>query len=173
MHSRLKLFADDAKLYSSVAHSTGQDQLQTDLDALCSWTQTWLLPFNVAKCSTIHLGTSNPRYSYRILGTTLSQEETEKDLGVLVDHELKFRKQAAAAASKANQVLGLVKHSFAKVDRQTLPLLYKTLVRPHIEYGNAIWGPFFKEDQKLIERVQRRATKLVQDICHLPYQERL
>ena len=55
----------------------------------------------------------------------------------------------------------------------TLPLLYKTLVRPHIEYGNLVWGPFNRADQKLVERVQRRATRLVSSIRHLPYEERL
>ena len=55
----------------------------------------------------------------------------------------------------------------------TLPVLYKTLVRPHLEYGNLIWGPFNRADQKLIERVQRRATRLVPEIKGLPYPERL
>ena len=48
-----------------------------------------------------------------------------------------------------------------------------TLVRPHLEYRNIIWGPFNKEDHIFIERVQRRATRLVMDFRHLPYQERL
>ncbi|XP_043200105.1 uncharacterized protein LOC122369431 [Amphibalanus amphitrite] len=55
----------------------------------------------------------------------------------------------------------------------TLPILFKTLVRPLLEYGNIVWGPFNRADQLLIERVQRRATKLVQEVRHLPYQERL
>ena len=42
-----------------------------------------------------------------------------------------------------------------------------------MEYGNAIWGPFYKEDSKAIERVQRRATKLVPHLRSLPYEERL
>ena len=46
-------------------------------------------------------------------------------------------------------------------------------MRPHLEYGNLIWGPFNHADQKLIEGVQRRATKLVTEIKELPYQERL
>ena len=90
-----------------------------------------------------------------------------------MDPVLKFRKQAAAAASKGNQMLALVKRSFACIDTVTLPLLYKSLVRPHLEYGNLVWGPFNRADQKLIERVQRRATKLVPELRHLPYQERL
>ena len=97
----------------------------------------------------------------------------EKDLGVIIDNELSFHKQAAAAVKKANSCLGLIKRSFIKIDKETVPLLYKSLIRPHLEYGNLIWGPFFKQDAQLVERVQRRATKLISDLSQLDYQERL
>ena len=87
--------------------------------------------------------------------------------------QLKFREQAADAASRANRILGLIRHTFCHLDCRTLSLLYKTLVRPLIEYDNQTWGPFNMADKKLVERVQRRATKLVPEIRHLPYQERL
>ena len=52
-------------------------------------------------------------------------------------------------------------------------LLYKSSIRPHLEYGNVIWGPHYKEDQKAVEKVQRRATKLITSIKYLPYEQRL
>lgn len=67
----------------------------------------------------------------------------------------------------------MIRKSFANIDTFTLPLLYKTLVRPHLEYGNVVWGPFNRGDQKLVERVQRRATRMVRVLAHLPYTERL
>ena len=60
--------------------------------------------------------------------------------------------------------------TFLQPARQVHP---PRLVRPHLEYGNIVWGPFNRSDQLLVERVQRRATKLVWDIRHLPYQDRL
>ncbi|MCP3851727.1 MAG: hypothetical protein GY694_16045, partial [Gammaproteobacteria bacterium] len=51
--------------------------------------------------------------------------------------------------------------------------LYKSLVRPILEYGQPVWAPFLKRQTKLIENVQRRATKLISDIKHLPYEDRL
>ena len=85
----------------------------------------------------------------------------------------KFHRHASTVVAKATQVLAVVRRSFVSLDTFTLPLLYKTLVRPHIEYGNLVWGPFNRADQKLVERVQRRATRLVSSIRHLPYEERL
>ena len=69
--------------------------------------------------------------------------------------------------------MGLIKKSFSRKDSTTLPLLYKTLVRPHLEYGNVIWGPYYKEDIKKVEKVQRRATKLVDVLKDKTYKERL
>ena len=51
--------------------------------------------------------------------------------------------------------------------------LQSYMVRPHLEYGNVIWGPHYKTDQEAVERVQRRATKLVTTLKHLPYKQRL
>ena len=143
------------------------------MNALAAWSRNWLLPFNAGKCSTLHLGLNNPREEYVIEDTTLQQISVERDLGVLVDEHLKFREQAAAAASKANRILGLIRHSFVNLDRTTIPMLYKMLVRTHLEYGNQAWGPFNMADKKLLERVQRRATRLIPDLRHLPYEERL
>ena len=99
--------------------------------------------------------------------------QIQRDLGVYVDNDLKFRKQAASAVAKASQVLALIRKSFRAINCDTLPLLFKSLVRPHLEYGCCIWGPFSKADRKAVERVQRRATKLVPDLRHRPYTERL
>ena len=51
--------------------------------------------------------------------------------------------------------------------------LYKSLVRPIIEYGNPVWGPYYITDQRSIEGVQKRATKLISSIRHYTYPERL
>ena len=66
-----------------------------------------------------------------------------------------------------------MKRTFVELDLRTLPLIYKSMVRPHLEYGNVIWRPHYKGVQQGIEKVQRRATKLIPTIQHLPYNQRL
>ena len=169
----IKIFAGDSKLYRSVQLPTDSLALQEDLDAAARWADEWQLTFNAAKCKVLHIGHRNRHHVYSLRGTALEETSAEKDLGVFIDVDLKFRKQAAAAVSKASQVLAVIRRSFQLLDKTTLPMLFKTLVRPHLEYGNIVWGPFNRADQQLIERVQRRATKMVPDLRHLPYPQRL
>ena len=173
VQSKTMLFANDTKMYTSAKYQVERDRLQRDLDELGAWSKKWELPFNAAKCKSLHLGPGNPRQVYTIQHVPLEQVNWEKDLGICIDDTLKFRKQAAEAVSRANRVLGTIRRTFVHMDRKTLPLLFKTLVRPLLEYGNAVWGPHNKADQLAVERVQRRATKLVTLIRHLPYAERL
>ena len=137
------------------------------------WSHKWQLPFNIGKCKCLHIGCCNPCWRYKMDGKFLDDIVEEKDLGVLVDKDLKFHRQTASAVKKANSALGLVKKTFANLDNKNFPLLYKSLVRPHLEYGNVIWGPFYKGDEEQVERVQRRATKAVAGLSKLPYEDRL
>ena len=97
----------------------------------------------------------------------------EKDLGVIIDNQLKFHSHVSLVSSKAHQQLALIRQSFIYFDAETFPHLYKSIVRPTLEYGNLIWGPFYLPDQQCIERVQRKATRLIKEISHLQYEERL
>ena len=108
-----------------------------------------------------------------MLVDALQSVKEHKDFGVIMDCNLKFHTHISAVASKANQVLGLIKKSFTNLNGYTLPLLYKSLVRSHLEYANAVWGPTFVTDLNIIESVQRRATRYVRDVSDLPYHNRL
>ncbi|CAF0711550.1 unnamed protein product [Brachionus calyciflorus] len=103
----------------------------------------------------------------------LKETFEEKDLGVVVSNDLKWSKQCSSAASKANRVLGQIRNAFVDLDKETFRLLYTGLVRPHLEYAVSIWNRPTKANINIIERVQRRATKLVKCLNEKPYQERL
>ncbi|KAI8480560.1 hypothetical protein Bbelb_416830 [Branchiostoma belcheri] len=171
--SGIKIFADDSKLYKTVHDKTGEDALQQDLNTVGEWSQAWQLLFNVTKCKVLHLGRTNQKNSYSLGGQTIEETVEEKDLGVTIDNQLSFHSHTAKAANKGNQVLGLIKRTFYNLDKDTVPTLFKTMVRPHLEYGNVIWGPHYSLDQQKVEAVQRRATKLVSGLRELPYSERL
>ena len=167
-----KLFADDCKLYGPVT-STGANLMKEDLANVEDWSEKWQLPFNVEKCKVMHIGSTNPKHEYYMNGHRLETSTCEKDLGVQIDHKFNFHVHTAAAIKKASQVLGLIKRTYITRDADTITTLYKSLVRPHLEYGNLIWGPNFKEDMKSVEKIQRRATKIIYNLKDTPYEDRL
>ena len=167
-----KLFADDCKLYGPVNDNDG-NIMEIDFNNLENWPRQWQLPFNVKKCKVMHVGSKNPSRAYKLNDEIIDASDHEKDLGVIIDDSLKFRTHAAAAIKKANQTLGIIKKSYTSRDAVTISTLYKAMVRPHLEYGNAIWGPFSQGDKKSVESVQRRATKLIHGFNDKSYEDRI
>ena len=103
----------------------------------------------------------------------LTDCDEEKDLGVIFDKDLNFNKHIQACTSKANKMIGVIRRTFINIDKDIFTKLYKAIVRPHLEYGNLAWHPLFKYQSVEIEKVQRRATKLVKNCKNKSYEERL
>ena len=88
-------------------------------------------------------------------------------------NNLKFESHVFKAASKASSVLGQLKRTFKNWTIKNFLTLYTAYVRPHLEYSAPVWSPYRKQDIKILEKVQRRATKLVPELKKLSYEERL
>ena len=129
------------------------------------------------KCKILHLGSNNKKYQYAMrengLRTIISDTTLEKDLGVLISQDLKVAEQCNKAAKKAMRVLGMVRKTFRNLEETTLKILYCSFVRLHLEYCIQAWAPYPKKDIATLEKVQRRATKLVFRLRKLPYEKRL
>ena len=69
--------------------------------------------------------------------------------------------------------MGIIRRSFIHLNKRNFVLLFKSLIRPHLEYMNQIWSPHKKKDIQAIESGQRSATKLVPELKNKTYQERL
>src|SRR2546425_6335422 len=86
---------------------------------------------------------------------------------------MKFKDQVSAASKKANKILGMIKRNFECMNQEMFQILYSILVRPHLEYAVTVWSPYQQEQKNIIEKVQRRATKMLSNLKNLSYEERL
>ncbi|MEW8547283.1 MAG: reverse transcriptase domain-containing protein, partial [Candidatus Thiodiazotropha sp.] len=173
----VKLFADDAKLYQIVKSDQDRVDLQDDIVSSKNWTDTWKMIFNIKKCKHLHLGsiTTDSRYHMpsELGNVQIDKVEEEKDLGVVIDSKLNFRQHITSKVAIANRNLGIIFRTFTYLSQEMFMNLYKSMVRPHLEYASVIWSPLYKKDKIVIENTQRRATRLVPSLKGLSYPERL
>ena len=125
----------------------------------------------------LHLGNNNPKYKYTIKvddkEVSLAETTCEKDLGVHIDPNLDFKEHILKTIKKARSISGMIIRNISYNTKSIMCPLFKALIRPILEYGNAVWSPFCKEDIDNLERVQRHFTKRIDGLYNLSYNERL
>ena len=88
--------------------------------------------FDFGKCKCLHTGPGNIGMNYEMWGTILSKTVQEKDLGVTMNANMKVAEQCRIAASKGNQVLGMIRRNIIYKEKSLIVPLYKAIVRPHL-----------------------------------------
>ena len=166
-------FADDTKMARVVEEEEDAAALQRDIDAMMKWAKTWGMVFNVEKCKVMHVGRQNRKHQYRMGDVWLAEVTEEKDLGVWIGSDLKPANQCERAAKSANSALGLITRCFHYRTKSVLVPLYKTFVRPKLEFAVSVWNPWLKKDEEVLEKVQRRFVKMLSDVKGDTYEERL
>jgi ribonuclease P/MRP protein subunit RPP40 len=138
--NKCKLFADDTKFLAKIENQDSIDVLQEDMNKLSEWSNNWSINFNEDKCKVMRIGNNNPQNQYTMNGHILEKNIIEKDLGVLISNYLEWKHQVKSAVNKANRKLGMIKHTFSYLGDNTFNLLYKSIVRPHLEYASTVWS---------------------------------
>ena len=171
--SIMNKFADDTKLGHRVVSAADSADLQSCLDRLLDWSKTWCMNFNVKKCKVVHVGRGNQQHDYSMDGVKLDSIQQERDIGVIIQDNLKPSIQCAEAARKAGAVLGQISRTFLYRDRITFLKLYTQFVRCHLEFASPAWAPWSVGDKEILEKIQRRAVNLISGLKSSTYEDKL
>ena len=165
-YSHVRLFADDCILYKQVLSTSDAQKLQSDLDSLYHWAETWLMRFNTSKCHVMHITQAKlnrTNFSYNLSGNSLNVMNESKYLGVTIQSNLKWKSHVLNVSVKANRILSLLRRNLRSAPKAIRELSYISLVRPVLEYACPVWCPWLSQDINQLEKVQRRAARFVAD----------
>ena len=129
---KVKIFADDTKIYTSVKSDEDISKLQEDLNSLHVWSTTWGLKFNASKCTHVHVGNKFQTNTYYMKdddgsNTNIKHSTAERDLGVIINDHLSPENHVNEIVAKAYRIIGCIKHSFTFMNKELFIILYKSL----------------------------------------------
>ena len=106
-----------------------------------------MMLFNIDKCKVMHFEKNSSEATYQLGGRNLESVHEEKDLGVIIQDNLKISKRCSKAVNSANRILGMISRTFVYKEKEVILQLYKSFVRPHIEYCIQAWRPHLEKDK--------------------------
>ena len=174
-HSYVKIFADDSKLIKMIESLSDRELLDSDLHAVIEWAVTNKMELNKLKFQLLSHGTKNDLKSPYDIDENVALEKSEDvvDLGVTLSENATFSTHISNAVSSAKRFAAWTMRTFQSRKRDVVLLLYKTYVRPRLEYGCAVWSPHLMKDINSIEAVQRSVTAKIEGLENMNYWERI
>ena len=119
-----------------------QGKIQRDIDGISQWALESGMRFNVNKCFTTTFGKTIHPTNYAINDNPVLHSNTFRDLGLTVSSSFSFNDHIDRVVSKAFSRLGLIKRIFNNKSTAHIVQLYKSFVRPILEYSSIIWNPY-------------------------------
>ena len=166
------LFADDLKIWNP----NDPSQLQMDVDSVKRWSEEWGLPINEEKCAHVSFGGESGNAFYFLNDdppSLITKKDIMKDLGVILASNMSLSLHHESISKKGFALVNQLKRAFPTISRMDFKFLYGTYVRPSLEYASQVVASGLKKDVTVIERVQRRATKMVVGLKNVAYEHRL
>ena len=177
--STISLFADDIALYRTIRSPADYVVLQADITAITMWIEDDNhLKLNVDKCclmlvSRKHTLSLPPPPLFIHGDSQLQQVSSVKYLGLLLTSDLTWSQHIDNICSKTRKLTGLFYRRFHHCHPQLMIRLYKSLVRPHLEYASQVWDPHLAKDTNSLENTQKFALKVCQKSWSASYNELL
>ena len=102
--------------------------------------------------------------NFSIGGIEVTNGSCERDLGVVIDESLNYNRQCAKVVLSSNKIMGIINRTYSCKSKDNILNLYKSSVRPHLEYCCQAWRPCLQQDVDNIEKVQRHMTRMIPEL---------
>ena len=161
--SNSRLFADDTAVDRKIQSRSDQEKLQSDLNSLEDWENQWDMAFHPDKCQVLQVSNKKKKYDfqYQLHNQNLQIVSSSKYLGVTIQDNGKFDVHINNIANASNKMLGFVRRNLRVNSKSSKETAYKMLVRPKTEYAAVVWDPHTKDNITKLEKIQRRAARVV------------
>ena len=161
--THVKLFADDSAVYRTIKTKSDCETLQKDLESLQQWERNNLMEFHPDKCQllTVTYKKKTINFDYFIHNQIIEKTDQAKYLGINLNSKLSFNSHIDLICKKAHHTLSFLQRNFGTCHKDLKIQLYKSHVRPLLEYCNTVWDPFTKRNMDKVEAVQRRGARFV------------
>ena len=150
LSSNAKLFADDTSLFSVVHDiNTSAIELNSDLKKINDWAFQWKMTFNPDRgkqAQEIVFSRKLKKVAHSPLlfnNNNVSQVNSQTHLGVMLDVKLIFEEHLKNVINKTSKTRGLLRKLSNLLPRQALVTIYKTFIRPHLDYGDVLYDQAF------------------------------
>lgn len=167
INSSVSLFADVCVIHRQITNNDDVQILQSDIDSISDWCALWKMKLNIKKCKSMRISrvnTTPPEYSLNNVG--LEVVFSYKYLGVIVSSNLSWKPHIDYVVSNANRSLGYIRRNFKYSPSSLKLVLYKTLVRPKLEYAASVWHPGIASLTDELEAVQNRSCRFILSSYH-------
>lgn len=165
LNSQPYLYADDTTLFETVSNrADSADRLSSDLNTIIDWSNKWKVTINPtkSKCITFSLKQNKEHHPSLFMdGKYVDEVGFHEHLGLTLQSNMSWKKHITKMCEKAYKRLNLLKPLKYKLDRSTLICLYKSMVRPLLEYGDVVWDNCSIVEQQMVEHIQYEAGRVV------------
>ena len=157
--SGINMFADDITLYRVIKTRMDYVHLQNDINFISSCLEQKHLRFNAAKCKIMFI--SRKRVNslspppLELNGTLLDSVSSYKYLGVALTSDLSWSLHITNCCNTTRRLIGLLYRQFYQhTSPPCLLRLYKSFIRPHMEYASFVWNPYYRGEIAALKSVQ-------------------
>ena len=165
VESQIRLFADDTSLFIVVEDpAQAAELLNKDLDSISKWSKDWLVDFNPSKTECLLITRKKTRVVHPPLvfnDTAVSEVKQHKHLCLTFNYNLSWNVHISDLVEQSSRTLNILKSLKYKLSRNALEKIYKSFIRPKLEYADVVWDCCTEGDAKLIENVQLTAARNV------------